>query len=121
MHSSRMWTGTKKHLTLDTTKGLPTPHTNEFNDLLRIAYNFAGDALLVIRLLVSVCDLKPIVRWCSVDEWFRLADAFRSLPWSKVKEKPSLDSYQQTINAARNSAFHRLLRVDSTLRVQLFN
>ena len=91
----------------------------EFNDLLRIAYNFATDAVLVIRLLVSICDLKPIVRWCTVDEWFHLAENFRKLPWSKMKDKPSLDAYQQTVNNARNKAFHRLLPVDNTLRVEL--
>ena len=91
----------------------------EFNDVLRIAYNFATDAVLVIRLLVSICDLKPIVRWCTVDEWFRLAESFRNLPWSKMKEKHSLDAYQVTVSNARNKAFHRLLPVDNTLRVEL--
>jgi hypothetical protein len=92
---------------------------NEFNDVLRIAYNFATDAVLVIRLLVSICDIKPIVRWCTVDEWFRLAESFRTLPWSKMNDKHSLDAYQQTVNNARNKAFHRLLPVDNTLRVEL--
>lgn len=91
----------------------------EFNDVLRIAYNFATDAVLVIRLLASICDLKPIVRWCTVDEWFRLGETFRKLPWSKMKDKPSLDAYQKTVNNARNKAFHRLLPVDNTLRVEL--
>ena len=91
----------------------------EFNDVLRIAYNFATDAVLVIRLLVSICDLKPVVRWCTVDEWFRLAESFRNLPWSKIKEKHSLDAYQMTVSNARNKAFHRLLPVDNTLRVEL--
>ncbi len=100
-------------------KGQADTDAGEFNDLLRIAYNFASDAVLVIRLLVSICDLKPIVRWCTVDEWFRLAESFRDLPWSKMKEKHSLDAYQLTISNARNKAFHRLLPVDNTLRVEL--
>jgi hypothetical protein len=100
-------------------KGQADVDSNEFNDLLRIAYNFASDAVLVIRLLVSICDLKPIVRWCTVDEWFRLAESFRNLPWSKIKEKHSLDAYQLTVSNARNRAFHRLLPVDNTLRVDL--
>lgn len=95
-------------------KGQADIDASEFNDLLRIAYNFATDAVLVIRLLVSVCDLKPIVRWCTVDEWFRLAESFRNLPWSKMKEKHSLDEYQVTVSSARNRAFHRLLPVDNT-------
>jgi hypothetical protein len=99
-------------------KGRVDVDPGEFNDVLRIAYNFATDALLVIRLLASICDLKPIVRWCTADEWFRLADTFQKLPWSKM-DKPSLDSYRQTVNNARNKAFHRLLPVDNTLRVDL--
>jgi hypothetical protein len=100
-------------------KGEGNVDPGEFNDVLRIAYNFATDAILVIRLLVSICDLKPIVRWCTVDEWFRLAENFRNLPWTKMKDKPSLDAYQHTVNNARNRAFHRLLPVDNTLRVEL--
>jgi hypothetical protein len=100
-------------------KGQLDMDPGEFNDMLRIAYNFATDAVLVIRLLVSICDLKPIVRWCTVDEWFRLAEIFRNVPWAKTKDKPSLDAYQQTVNNARNKAFHRLLPVDNTLRVEL--
>jgi hypothetical protein len=43
----------------------------------------------------------------------------RNLPWSKIKEKHSLDAYQLTVSNARNRAFHRLLPVDNTLRVDL--
>jgi len=100
-------------------KGQADIDPGEFNDVLRIAYNFATDAVLVIQLLVSICDLKPIVRWCTVDEWFRLAESFRNLPWSKMKDKHSLDAYQQTVSNARNKAFHRLLPVENTLRVEL--
>jgi hypothetical protein len=106
----KAWNKCKRQVDMD---------SDEFNDVLRIAYNFATDAIMVIRLLARICDLKPIVRWCTVDELFRLAENFRSLPWSKMKGKPSLDSYQHTVNNARNRAFHRLLPVENTLRVQL--
>jgi hypothetical protein len=86
-------------------KGQADIDASEFNDLLRIAYNFATDAVLVIRLLVSVCDLKPIVRWCTVDEWFRLAESFRNLPWSKMKEKHSLDAYRRLLAAREIELF----------------
>jgi hypothetical protein len=99
-------------------KDIEQTDQDDFNEVLRIAYNFATDAVLVIRLLLSICDLKPIVRWCTVDEWLHLAEAFRNLPWSKMKDKPSLDTYQHTISNARNRAFHRLLPVDNTLRVE---
>jgi hypothetical protein len=104
---------------LNKCKGQADIDANEFNDLLRIAYNFATDAVLVIRLLVSVCDLKPIVRWGTIDEWFRLAESFRNVPWSTMKDKHSLDDYQATVSNARNRAFHRLLPVDNTLRLEL--
>jgi len=34
-----------------------------FNELLRISYNFASDAIGFLRLVISVCDLKPLVLW----------------------------------------------------------
>lgn len=108
-HYKKAWNKCKGRMDLD---------PSEFNDVLRIAYNFATDAVLVIRLLASICDLKPIVRWCTVDGWFHLAESFKNLPWAK-NTKPSLDAYQKIVNAARNKAFHHLLPVDNTLRVQM--
>lgn len=85
------------------------------NEVLRIAYNFADDAINVLALLMSVCDLKGIVLWCTLPQHFGLAEAFRSLPWTKVKGKPSLKRYQEVINGARNRAFHNLLGFDRSL------
>ena len=36
------------------------------SDVLRIAYNFASDATTMISLLISICDLKPVVFWCTI-------------------------------------------------------
>lgn len=89
------------------------------NDVLRIAYNFASDAIGFLRLVVSVCDLKPVVLWGTIAEHFALARAFRSMPWSRSRSKPSLNNYQQTIGDARNSAFHNLFPFRKSLRVAL--
>lgn len=89
------------------------------NDVLRIAYNFASDATGFLRLIVSVCDLKPIVFWGTIAEHYALSVAFHSLPWSRSKCKPSLKNYRQSIADARNSAFHNLFPFRKTLRIPL--
>ncbi len=89
------------------------------NDVLRIAYNFSSDATGFLRLIVSVCDLKPVVLWGTIAEHFALSMAFHSLPWARSKSKPSLKNYQQTIGDARNSAFHNLFPFRKSLRVLL--
>ena len=89
------------------------------NEVLRIAYNFSDDALKVLQLLVSVSDLKAVLLWCAICEHFDVAVAFRNLPWTKSKKKPSLSRYQEIINGARNRAFHNLLAFDRTIESDL--
>jgi hypothetical protein len=91
----------------------------EFKNVLRIAYNFAGDAITLIRLLISICDLKPLIFWMTIKEQILLSEAFRSLPWKRMSTKPSLDEYFRTICGARNSAFHHLFPFDRAIEVQL--
>jgi hypothetical protein len=90
------------------------------NEVLRIAYNFADDALKVLQLLVSVSDLKAVLLWCTIREHFDVAAAFRNLPWTKSTKKPSLSRYQEIINGARNRAFHNLLAFDRTIESDLY-
>ena len=92
-----------------------TNQAGHLNEVLRIAYNFADDAINVLALLMSVCDLKGIVSWCTLPQHYALAEAFRGLPWTKIKGKPSLKRYQDVINGARNRAFHNLLGFDRSL------
>lgn len=99
--------------------GEPQKDPDAFNNLLRIAYNFATDAPKVIRLLISICDLKGLIFWLTLVEWFRLSEHFRNLPWSKSKKKPSLGTYRDMIAGARNRAFHNIFPFTKTLRVQL--
>ncbi|HET7114762.1 MAG TPA: hypothetical protein VFI57_14040 [Pyrinomonadaceae bacterium] len=96
-----------------------TQAESALNDVLRIAYNFASDATGFLRLVVSVCDLKPVVLWGTIAEHFTLARAFRAMPWSRSRNKPSLNNYQQTIADARNSAFHNLFPFRKSLRIAL--
>jgi hypothetical protein len=97
------------------TQRAKTSHTSHLNEVLRIAYNFADDAIKVLTLLVSVCDLKGVVLWCTLRQHFELAEAFRLLPWTKIEGKASLKRYQEVINGARNRAFHNLLGFDRSV------
>lgn len=98
---------------------LPVSGQAPSNDVLRVAYNFASDATTYIRLIVSVCDLKPLVLWPAIAEHHRLSEAFRELPWTRSRNKVSLKNYHDTIADARNTAFHNLFPFRQTLRVGL--
>jgi hypothetical protein len=97
----------------------PKKNVEDFNTILRISYNFSGDAAKVLRLLISLSDLKPVLFWCSVAEWFALAECFRNLPWSKSTNKPSLAAYHSMIAGVRNRSFHNLFPFSKTLKVPL--
>lgn len=91
----------------------------EYTNILRIAYNFAGEAITILRLLVSICDLKPILLWMTIKEQIDLAEAFRSLPWARTINKTSFNEYMNLISGVRNRTFHHLLPFNHTLLVQL--
>ena len=88
-------------------------------EVMRIAYNFADDAIKILQLLVSICDLKAVLLWCTIREQFEVAEAFRQLPWTKTLKKPSLARYREVISGARNRAFHNLLAFDRTVEADL--
>jgi hypothetical protein len=90
-----------------------------FNEILRIAYNFATDAITYLRLIIKVCDLKPLILWGTIAEHFELSEAFKQLPWTRAQTKASIEAYISTISDARNSAFHHLFPFQKTLRVSL--
>jgi len=91
----------------------------EFNNMLRIAYNFDSEAGTIITLLISLCDLKPLLYWCTVFDHWRLYNAFEALPWTALSLKPSLKEYSESIKAARNSRFHHLLPINRKLEADL--
>jgi len=92
---------------------------DDFNNVLRISYNFSSDATKILQLLISLSDLKPVLCWCTIAGWFALSEAFQKLPWSKSTTKPSLSAYQSIIGGARNKSFHNLFPFSKTLRVPL--
>jgi hypothetical protein len=92
--------------------------SNQLHQILRISYNFASDAVRLIRLAVSVCDLKPLVFWCTVQHHHILNRSIRGLPW-QTRSKASLKAYVETVNSARNHAFHDLFPITSGLEVEL--
>ncbi|GAH16366.1 unnamed protein product, partial [marine sediment metagenome] len=90
----------------------------EFNNILRIAYKFSSDAVKLIKLLISICDLKPIILWMTIDAQIALVDAFKRIP-GLDKKKPNLIEYVALINGARNKAFHDLFPFQYTIEAQL--
>lgn len=90
-----------------------------YNNFLRIAYNFASEAPTIITLLISVCDLKPLIYWLTSADHFRLYSAFMALPWTYVNKKPSLAAYRDTIAGARNAAFHHLMPVSKGVTAKI--
>ena len=88
-------------------------------EIMRIAYNFSDDAIDILKLLVSISDIKAILLWCTIKEHFDVAVAFHNLPWTKSNKKPSLERYREIISGARNQAFHNLLRFDRTIEADL--
>jgi hypothetical protein len=91
----------------------------DHNEILRISYNFASDASDLIKLVLSIADLKPLVSWCTLGAQHRLAAALAALfPYEKSR-KPSIAAYASTIGDARNSAFHDLFPFRRSLDVAL--
>lgn len=95
------------------------PSDTEMNDILRIAYNFASDATTFLRLIVSICDLKPILLWGTIAQHFSLSKSFNELTWFRSNNKPSLKNYISIVGDARNSAFHNLFPFRKSLEVSL--
>ena len=89
------------------------------NEVLRIAYNFSADVLPLVSLFMSICDLKPLVFWCTVKEQWALHQAFTALPWKALGRKEKLEEYKSIVSQARSHAFHHVLPFDSTVEVDL--
>lgn len=89
------------------------------NEVLRIAYNFSADVLPLISLFVSICDLKPLVFWCTLLEQWTLHQSFAALPWAALGRKEKLEEYKSIVSQARSHAFHHVLPFDSTVEIDL--
>ena len=79
--------------------------SSAMNEILRLAYNFASDATGYLRLIVSVCDLKPMVLWATISYHYNLSEAFRLLPWTRSRNKASMPNYVGTISDAQIALF----------------
>ncbi|KLO22775.1 hypothetical protein [Marinitoga sp. 1155] len=86
-------------------------------EIKRIAYNFATDALKVMRLILVICDLHPIILWLTLFETLKLKKFFEKL--FKTSKKPNLEEYKRTISKSRNKSFHNFFNFDMDIRVNL--
>lgn len=99
----------------------PNQNRMEYNNILRIAYTFAEEIIRVLRLMISISDLKPLIFWLTIYEQFQFSYAIKSLPWEKLGTKADLKKYVETVKSARNKAFHNLLQFNQTVDVQMEN
>jgi len=93
--------------------------TQHINELRRIAYNFATDILVYLKLIVSICDLKPIVLWGTIGEHFYLSECFKQLSCFNSRTKVSVKTYQKIISDERNASFHKIISFNKTLKLSL--
>lgn len=91
----------------------------EFNNILRLAYNFATDAVEFLQLIVHLSDLKPPVLFATIASQLKPSNSFKALPWPRSEEKGSLKLYDATIKGARNRAFHRLFPFSKAIDVDV--
>lgn len=91
----------------------------ELNTMLRISHNFSNDVIDFLRLLVSICDLKPLVLWCTLPRYIEIAQAFNEVPTMSSLNKASLGEYKATVGNARNQSFHDTFKFDKDIKVNL--
>lgn len=104
---------------LDKYKIDPVLNAISLNDVMRIAYNFSEDVTKILRLLISISDLKAIVLWCSIYEQYISESNLREIPGMVKEKKASLGNYCEFISDARNQAFHNLFTFDRTIEAEL--
>jgi len=102
-------------------KNYESDNTNrkEYYNVLRIAYDFESDANKIIRLLITVCDLKPIIFWMTLSSYIGLCEKLKCLSVPKWQNKASLKNYSVIIHQARNSEFHSALSFNHPINVDL--
>lgn len=97
-----------------------TSNREQYNELVRSAYNFADGASKLLNLFAELCDLKPLISWLILGAQFNLAERFRELPFSLAgKAKPSLKQYSTVISGARNRAFHDVFAFGRPFHIKL--
>jgi len=109
----------KYKFALDKCLATQDPENVYLQDIMRISYVFADDAMRLYQLLVSLADLKPIVMWITLMPHYDLAESIRNLPWTKSDTKAPTENYVDKINGARNHAFHNLFFFDKTIEADI--
>jgi hypothetical protein len=89
------------------------------SEILRISYNFVSDVNKLLTLVINLCDLKPIILWLTISQYFNLDTKFKDLPFGFSKTKASLSDYESVIKNARNKSFHQLFPFNKALRFEL--
>lgn len=92
-----------------------------FNNILRISYNFSTDVSTLLKLIISICDLKPIILWGTIFHHYKLSEAFKDLPWNRSNSKASVKNYNTIIGNSRNQAFHKIFPFKNSLSIDLPN
>lgn len=88
-------------------------------EILRISYNFVSDVNKLLKLVINLCDLKPIMLWLTISKFINLENKFQELSFGFSKKKPSLNDYESVIKNARNKSFHQLFPFNKSLRFEL--
>lgn len=88
-------------------------------EILRISYNFVSDVSKLLTLIINISDLKPIILWLTISNFFDLDTKFKQLPFGFSKKKPALPEYESVVKNARNKSFHQLFPFNKSLRFQL--
>jgi hypothetical protein len=83
------------------------------HEVLRIAYNFSTDVLPLMSLFMSICDLKPLVFWCTVDaQWDSTPPSLRCHGQLSVAKRVSTNTRRssQRLEIMRSIMYYLLTR-----------
>lgn len=89
------------------------------NEILRISYNFLGDGIRLLKLIGSICDLKPLILWGTIYYHFLQNQKLMDIPSLVPGRKVDLKKYEQMIRGARNNRFHQMTDFKRTLQIEL--
>lgn len=92
-------------------------------ELLRLSYSFADDSIKLLKLLVTITDLKPLILWCTLFDFYKLKEELTNIPFilKGNQKKPSLKDYREIVASVRNFAFHRFFLIDKPIEADLTN
>ena len=89
------------------------------NEILRISYNFLGDGIGLLKLIGSICDLKPLILWGTIYYHFIQNQKLMDIPSLVPGRKVDLKKYDRMIKDARNNSFHKMTDFKRTIQIEL--